>query len=166
MYTLSNPQTLTLLGGSGSADEILNSYIESVGGRDRILNDGFEDVEKEKKPRGKKRGRASTATATPDNKTNGKKARKESSHPASSTPPASKTKVAWTPPTGSWEDDVREISACEGTDGEINVYLTWNSGHRTQHSLEQIYKRCPQKVSIPNQEAAKLLRKSPDVEVL
>jgi hypothetical protein len=27
------------------------------------------------------------------------------------------------------------------------VYLTWESGHRSQHSLAQVYKRCPQRVS-------------------
>jgi chromobox protein 1 len=77
---------------------------------------------------------------------NGKKARKHTNHPASTTPPASLEKAAFKPPTGSWEDDVEGIDACEGTDGNVMVFLQWASGHKTQHPLEQVYKRCPQKV--------------------
>jgi hypothetical protein len=50
------------------------------------------------------------------------------------------------PPAGSWEGEVRNIYACEGIDGKVKVYLTWKRGQKTQHSLDQVYKRCPQKV--------------------
>jgi len=26
------------------------------------------------------------------------------------------------------------------------VFLSWANGHKTQHPLEQVYKRCPQKM--------------------
>jgi len=129
---------------SPSAEEILNKYLKSVGGREAILG---EDAQK-KEPKIKKRGRTSTATSTPDNKPNGKKPRKNITHPASTTPPASLEKAAFKPPTGSWEDEVQGIDACEGTDGNVMVFLQWASGHKTQHPLEQVYKRCPQKVYV------------------
>ncbi len=115
--------------------------MEGVGGREAIL--GVSDRDRE--PKSKKRGRAAT-TSVPDPVSNGKKARKHTNHPASTTPPASLEKAAFKPPTGSWEDDVEGIDACEGTDGNVMVFLQWASGHKTQHPLEQVYKRCPQKV--------------------
>ena len=133
---------LMVLTFSPSAEEILNRYLKGVGGREAILGD---DSQK-KELKGKKRGRAATATSTPDSKPNGKKSRKNAPHPASTTPPASLEKAAFKPPTGSWEDEVQGIDACEGTDGNVMVFLQWASGHKTQHPLEQVYKRCPQKV--------------------
>jgi chromobox protein 1 len=129
----------------GSAEEILNKYLKSVGGREAIL--GGEDAKK-KELKGKKRARAPTATSTPDSKPNSKKPRKNAPHPASTTPPASLKNAEFVPPTGSWEDAVQGIDACEGTDGNVMVFLQWASGHKTQHPLEQVYKRCPQKVCI------------------
>jgi chromobox protein 1 len=96
------------------------------------------------KKRGKKRARASTTTESAE-KPNGRKSRK-SSHPASSTPPASLANVPFKPPTGSWEAEVQGIDACEGTDGQVMVFLSWPGGYKTQHPLDQVYKRCPQKV--------------------
>jgi len=29
----------------------------------------------------------------------------------------------------------------------VQVYLTWNDGHKTCHPKEMVYKRCPQRVS-------------------
>jgi len=136
---------LRIFSYSPSAEEILNAYLKSVGGREAILGG---DAQK-KEPKTKKRGRAATATSTPDNKPNGKKPRKNAPHPASTTPPASLEKAAFKPPTGSWEDEVQGIDACEGTDGNVMVFLQWASGHKTQHPLEQVYKRCPQKVRDP-----------------
>jgi chromobox protein 1 len=94
------------------------------------------------KQRGRKRGRASTVTETPKN---GKRSR-TSPHPASTSPPASLSERKFQPPTGSWEDAVQNIDACEDHEGNIFVFLTWEGGHKTQHPLEQVYKRCPYKV--------------------
>lgn len=50
------------------------------------------------------------------------------------------------PPTGSWEEDILDIDACEESDRTVKVYLTWKGGQKTQHTLDQVYKRCPQMV--------------------
>lgn len=118
-----------------SATDIMNEYLESVGGRDFVMNGGS------KKDNSKKRGRPS---GTPIATTNGKK-RKSAPHPKDGSPPAG-IKKDFKPPTGSWEEDVRGIDACEGLNGEVMVFLSWSNGHKTQHPLEQVYKRCPQKM--------------------
>jgi len=135
----------------GSASAILKAYCDSLGGWEKIMTKGEtpgvkeEDQGVEKK---KKRGRPSMkGTGTPDGRTaNGKRSKKTEPHPATATPPASLNKVAFKPPTGSWEDDVQSIDACEGTDGKVMVFLHWVNGHRTQHPLYVVYKRCPQKM--------------------
>ena len=56
------------------------------------------------------------------------------------------TEVGFRPPTGSWEDEIVKIEAMHEVAGSIVVYLIWRGGQKTQHSLDQVYKRCPQKV--------------------
>ena len=102
----------------------------------------WEDKRGEKK--GKKRGRASTGTDAANGST---KKTKKNGHPAASTPPASAKAAEFKPPTGSWEEDVVGIDACEGPEGAIVVYLTWKGGQKSQHPTAQVYKRCPQRVS-------------------
>ncbi|KAJ6442134.1 chromo domain-containing protein [Purpureocillium lavendulum] len=119
-----------------SAAEILEDYFTSIGGRDNI----FEETEKA--ARGKKRGRASTGTTTAT-----KRSRKNGAgaHPAASTPPASAKK--WSPPAGSWEDEIESIDACEDEgNGRLIVYLIWKNGNKTKHETSVIYKKCPQKM--------------------
>ncbi|KAL3956463.1 hypothetical protein ACCO45_009309 [Purpureocillium lilacinum] len=119
-----------------SASEILEEYLRSIGGRDSI----FEETEKA--ARGKKRGRASTGTTTAT-----KRSRKNgaAAHPADSTPPASSKK--WSPPAGSWEDEIESIDACEDEgNGKLVVYLIWKNGRKTKHETSVIYKKCPQKM--------------------
>jgi chromobox protein 1 len=123
-----------------TASKILNEYLESVGGREAILAAWKEKKESAKK--GKKRSRASTGTEA----TNGTKRGRKNGHPKDTSPPASASKADWKPPTGNWEDLVTGIDACEGNDNNVVVYLTWKGGHKTQHPLAQVYKRCPQKV--------------------
>ncbi len=114
----------------------MNEYLESVGGRDFITNGGI-------KKDNKKRGRPSSGT--PTSTANGSKKRKSEPHPKDTSPPLG-MKKDFKPPTGSWEEDVQGIDACEGSDGKVMVFLSWANGHKTQHPLEQVYKRCPQKV--------------------
>jgi chromo shadow domain-containing protein len=67
---------------------------------------------------------------------------------ANGSPPASGTANAWKPPSGSWEDEIETIDACEDEEsGKLIVYLNWKAGHKTKHTTDVIYKRCPQKVS-------------------
>jgi Chromo shadow domain len=60
-------------------------------------------------------------------------------------PPATKK---WTPPSGSWENLIDQIDACEEEgSGKLVVYLGWKNGQKTKHDTSVIYKKCPQKVS-------------------
>ncbi|KAK2627153.1 hypothetical protein QTJ16_003119 [Diplocarpon rosae] len=125
-----------------TAEEALGEYLETVGGKERILA-LWEEKKAEAGKKSKKRARANADDA---DKGSSKKGRKSKSHPAESTPPVSFSKAEFKPPTGSWEEAVVAIDACEGTDNNVVVYLTWKSGHKTQHPLAQVYKRCPQKM--------------------
>ena len=130
-----------------TAPKILDEYLAKVGGKDLILAQWAE----KKAGKGKKRGRSSTGNGTTSgaNGTVAKKGRKNANHPASATPPAGVREAGFKPPTGSWEEDVVAIDACEGSAGTVVVYLTWKGGQKTQHPLNQVYKRCPQKVMDP-----------------
>lgn len=126
-----------------SASKLLNEYLKSVGGKDLILADWAEKKAlAESTKKGKKRGRSSTCSVN----NSVKRTRKSIKHPASTSPPASAIAAKFEPPSGSWEEDVIAIDACEGTLGNVIVYLTWKGGHKSQHPLPQIYKRCPQKM--------------------
>ncbi|KAH8160251.1 hypothetical protein CIB48_g8004 [Xylaria polymorpha] len=117
-----------------NAAVVLDEYLESVGGRDKILDEAQTALKT------KKRGRPSAGTST-----NGTKRRRNDSHPASATPPASTR--GWKPPQGSWEDLVESIDACHDENtGKLTVYLTWKDGQKTQHDTKVIYSRCPQKM--------------------
>lgn len=118
-----------------TADEILTEYYRSIGGRDAAFD------ESAKAAKGKKRGRQAAGAQ----KAGAKRSRKNDTHPAAATPPATKK---WTPPSGSWEDDIESIEACEeeGSNGKLVVYLNWKNGQKTKHDTTVIYKKCPQKV--------------------
>ncbi|KAI1446118.1 hypothetical protein F5Y02DRAFT_417414 [Annulohypoxylon stygium] len=117
-----------------NASDVLEEYLKSVGGREKIL----EDVKAALKT--KKRGRPSAGTPT-----NGTKRRRNGEHPDSATPPASGK--AWKVPVGSWEDEVDSIDACHDENtGKLIVYLTWKNGQKTQHDTKVVYQRCPQKM--------------------
>ncbi|KAH8171158.1 chromo shadow domain-containing protein [Sarocladium implicatum] len=116
------------------APEVLDAYLESVGGREAVLDQST------KATKGKKRGRqpGSGAGAAAKRARNG-------AHPADSPAPATAKK--FTPPPGSWEDLVENIEASqdEGT-GKLMVYLTWKSGHKTRHETNIVHKKLPQKM--------------------
>ncbi|PNY23343.1 Chromatin-associated protein swi6 [Tolypocladium capitatum] len=111
-----------------SASEILNTYFSRIGGRDKIFE------ESGKAARSKKRSMTSSgAPAT-------KRTRKNGTHPADSTPPATLKK--WSPPAGSWEDEIESIDACEDEgSGKLVVYLIWKNGRKTKHETSVIYKK-------------------------
>lgn len=117
-----------------TADEILEEYYKTIGGREAAF------AESEKAARGKKRGRQSTGAQGAGTK----RSRKSAAHPKDTSPPATKK---WTPPSGSWEDEIDKIDACEEEgSGKLVVYLNWKNGHKTKHETAIIYKKCPQKV--------------------
>ncbi|KAK8100670.1 chromo domain-containing protein [Apiospora kogelbergensis] len=125
-----------------NASLILREYLESVGGRQQILDETETAVSQQSaKKRGRPAGSASGGTPA-----NGKRT-KRGSHPASQTPPASVSSKEWKPPAGSWEDDISYVDAChDETTGKLVVYLTWRNGHKTQHDLKVVYSRCPQQM--------------------
>ncbi|POS86254.1 hypothetical protein EPUL_000904 [Erysiphe pulchra] len=126
-----------------SASKMLNEYLASVGGKDLILADWAEKKAlAQSSKKGKKRGRRSGGKGAAGQK----RRRTSDSHPAHTSPPASAKITRFKPPTGSWEEEVTAIDACEGTQGNMVVFLTWKGGHKSQHPLDQIYKRCPQKM--------------------
>ncbi|PHH74962.1 hypothetical protein CDD82_4647 [Ophiocordyceps australis] len=136
-----------------SASEILEAYLESIGGRDSI----FEETEKA--VRSKKRSRASGG-ATP---ASAKRSRKNGTHPSEMTPPATSKK--WSPPAGSWEDEIETIDACEAEgNGKLVVYLIWKNGRKTRHDTSIIYKKCPQKMLQFYERHVKIIRDEKAVE--
>ncbi|CAG9943824.1 unnamed protein product [Clonostachys rosea f. rosea IK726] len=115
------------------ATEVLQEYFAGVGGRQAILD-------QTEKAKAKKRGRTGS-----DQPAGTKRQRKNGVHPADTEPPATKKK--WQPPSGSWEDDIENIDACEEEGGgKLVVYLNWKNGQKTKHETSVIYKKCPQKM--------------------
>jgi chromobox protein 1 len=124
-----------------TATELVEDYYNRIGGRDFVHDEAAKELEKLKAGPPRKRGRASTSSAAAPK---GKKV-KADKHPANTTPPASLKDFK--PPTGSWEDEIKAIDGVEErADGNMVVYVTWRSGHKTEHPLERVYRRCPQKV--------------------
>ncbi|KAK3181711.1 hypothetical protein K4F52_006927 [Lecanicillium sp. MT-2017a] len=135
-----------------SASEVLDEYFAQIGGRDNIYK------QTETAARGKKRGRPAsngTAAAAPT-----KRSRKNATHPAETTPPATAKK--WSPPAGSWEDHIENIDASrdEGT-GRLMVYLVWKNGQKTKHDTSVIYKKCPQKMLQYYERHVKIIQEEP-----
>jgi hypothetical protein len=121
-----------------SASEILEEYFAKIGGREKI----FEQTEKASKTKKRRR----TTNGTPSTTSTAKRSRRSAAHPADTTPPATAKK--WSPPAGSWEDEIETIDACEEEgSGKLVVYLIWKNGNKTKHDTQIIYKKCPQKVS-------------------
>ncbi|KAF2205347.1 hypothetical protein GQ43DRAFT_437069 [Delitschia confertaspora ATCC 74209] len=110
------------------AVEVLKEYFDSIGGRPEPGQ-----------PKSKKRSRKSRG------------AESESATPAQATKRAKREKE-WSPPPGSWENDVTEIETVDERlneeTGEMSRwgYVSWRNGNHTQHPLEIIYRKCPQKM--------------------
>ncbi|KAF4777219.1 chromo domain-containing protein [Colletotrichum scovillei] len=142
------------------ASEILEEYLKKLGGREALF------VEKTKAKTTKKRGRPSASSSTPPASS---KRGKRNGHPAESTPPASVKEAkakAWTLPSGSWEDDVESIDACEDEEsGSIIIYLNWRNGQKTKHPKEVVYKRCPQKMLQFYEKHIRIIKAGPDADL-
>ncbi|RKU49321.1 hypothetical protein DL546_009842 [Coniochaeta pulveracea] len=136
------------------ASEILKEYYESVGGKEKILEESKSALKT------KKRGRPAS-DSTPSSTT--KKSRKNGDHPSNTSPPATAKRAEWKPPGGSWEDEVADLDACEDEDtGKLMVYLTWKNGQKTQHETSVIYKRCPQKMLQFYERHVRIIKKTDD----
>ncbi|KAK7417392.1 hypothetical protein QQZ08_011644 [Neonectria magnoliae] len=119
-----------------TAEDILNAYYEEIGGREVI----FEETEKASKSKKRRRAANGTPSST-------KRSRRNGAHPSETTPPVTTKK--WSPPAGSWEDEIETIDACEDEgSGKLIVYLIWKNGQKTKHDTAVIYKKCPQKAQM------------------
>ncbi|KAF9876244.1 chromo domain-containing protein [Colletotrichum karsti] len=138
------------------AAEILEEYLRTIGGREAL----FEQKSQAKAT--KKRGRPATSTPPA-----GKRSRRNG-HPADSTPPASATAAkgkAWTLPSGSWEDEVESIDACQDEQtGALVIYLNWANGQKTKHPTEVVYKRCPQKMLRFYEKHIRIVKSEPEAD--
>ncbi|KZL81814.1 chromo domain-containing protein [Colletotrichum incanum] len=139
------------------ASEILEEYLRKLGGREALFE------EKSKAKTTKKRGRPSGSSSTPPATS---KKSKRNGHPAESTPSASVKEAkskAWTLPSGSWEEEVESIDACEDEEsGSLIIYLNWRNGQKTKHSKEVVYKRCPQKMLQFYERHIRIIKAGPD----
>lgn len=103
---------------------MLNEYFEEIGGRPEV---------KGKKRKGRKSAVGSEGPIPASNK----RMRKEKE---------------WSPPPGSWEVEVDHVEtveeALEPATGKKAryAYLVWKNQKKTQHPLEHVYQKCPQKV--------------------
>ncbi|KAK4081906.1 hypothetical protein Purlil1_11498 [Purpureocillium lilacinum] len=53
----------------------------------------------------------------------------------------------WSPPAGSWEDDIESIAGLDEEDGgKRMVYLAWKNGRKTKHPTTVVHSKCPQKM--------------------
>ncbi|KAH6953686.1 hypothetical protein BKA56DRAFT_564165 [Ilyonectria sp. MPI-CAGE-AT-0026] len=116
-----------------SGDEILNEYFDTIGGRDKIFKES-DRAAKTKKGRQTTNGTFSTRP---------KRLQRNEAHVGDGTLLAKQCN----PPSGSWEDEIETIGACEEDDnGKLIVYLIWKNGQKTKHETQIIYKKCPQKM--------------------
>ena len=112
---------------------MVEEYFDSLGGREKVF---ASKGKKATTKRGRKSDIASAST---------KKAKTEKKSQSRSVTPK-QNEEKFTPPSGSWEDEIKAVDAAEGAEGQVQVYLTWRNGQKTQHPLETCYKRCPQKM--------------------
>ncbi|KAL6361705.1 hypothetical protein LRP88_05180 [Fusarium phalaenopsidis] len=139
-----------------SASEILEEYFTKIGGREKI----FEQTEKASKTKKRRR----TTNGTPSTTSTAKRSRRSAAHPADTTPPATAKK--WSPPAGSWEDEIETIDACEEEgSGKLVVYLIWKNGNKTKHDTQIIYKKCPQKMLQFYERHVKIIREEQKAQV-
>jgi hypothetical protein len=114
--------------------------LDKLGGREKL----FEETETASKT--KKRRRATNGGTPSTTASTTKRSRRGDAHPANTTPPA--TSKPWSPPAGSWEDEIESIELEEDENiGKIIVYLRWKNGKKTKHDTDVVYRKCPQKAS-------------------
>ncbi|KAF8540287.1 hypothetical protein BDD12DRAFT_833952 [Trichophaea hybrida] len=124
----------------GGSDDILQQYYESIGGR---------PVQKSPKGSTRKRGRPSAggASATPAKST--KKPRTSiaaQSGGSTAMSPEEPKEAKWKPPAGNWEEAIAAIDTIEKTEQGLVCYVQWENGKKSQHDINVVYKKCPQRM--------------------
>jgi len=124
---------------SGATD-LLAEYHKKIGGKPMISDASSTS---------KKRKQSNTLTVN--------QARKRGANKDDADTPTTKRKIkgaapAWEPPTGLWEEDVVSVESVEQVPdpktGELVLmgYVVWKDDRKTQHGLQHLYKKCPQKM--------------------
>ncbi|KAJ6436619.1 chromobox protein 1 [Purpureocillium lavendulum] len=104
----------------------LEEYFDQVGGREKIWKESEITTSRKKIARGP-RSNFSTAGKT-------------SNMPST-------TAAEWTPPAGSWEDEIDSITGFDDENGgKLTVYLAWKNGKKTRHTTTVVHSKCPQKM--------------------
>lgn len=121
-----------------SGDEILNEYFDTIGGRHKIFEESDRAIKTKRR----------IPTTNGGFGTRPKRLRRNEAQVTDET--LLGTAKKWSPPSGSWEDEIEMIDAGEeDNDGHLIVFLTWKNGQKTKHGTDVIYKKCPQKVVHP-----------------
>lgn len=130
-----------LMGGS---DEIMQTYFQKIGGRP-------EPKSPEIRGSARKRARTSAASTLTPARSASKKTRvsnlsltlgDEVDEEFSLTTSGSN----WKPPSGSWEEHIANIDTIEKSTKGLVCFVHWSNGNKSQHDLNVIYKKCPQKM--------------------
>ncbi|TGZ78237.1 chromo domain-like protein [Ascodesmis nigricans] len=122
------------------AQEAVEDYFAEIGGRPQPVTPAKSS---------NKRNRISTVGASSDNtpapKSVNKRARKSIAGGGDDMDIDDKK---WTPPnTKSWEEDVIAIDTIEkNNDGQLVCFVQWKDGKKSQHPIQDIYKKCPQRM--------------------
>ncbi|KAI9681847.1 MAG: hypothetical protein M1829_000592 [Trizodia sp. TS-e1964] len=118
------------------AIDILHEYYSRIGGR---------PTQPKKSRSSIKRGRDSLA-GTPQTVDKESKKSKASAKKAYNSP-AAEGPTIWSPPSGSWEDEINGVDTIENDlkDG-LQVYLHWKNGRKTRHPIDKVYLKCPQRM--------------------
>lgn len=121
---------------SDGAQEILEAYYTTIGGKPTL------------KAKGK---RTRDSTGTPQTQSSGKGSKRikqvDTNMEDARSTPETDTKGNWKPPAGSWEDDIHCVDTIEMDKNDLYVYLQWNNGRKTRHQTREVYKKCPMRVS-------------------
>ncbi|KAJ6439188.1 NACHT domain-containing protein [Purpureocillium lavendulum] len=113
--------------GQVTVDFFLSKYFDQVGGREKI----WKELD-----RATSRKRLGKGPMSSDSSMTGK----------TNNAPLT-TAAEWTPPAGSWEDEIDSITGFDDENGgKLTVYLAWKNGKKTQHPTAVVYGKCPQKM--------------------
>ncbi|KAI5455700.1 hypothetical protein BGZ63DRAFT_136055 [Mariannaea sp. PMI_226] len=138
-YVLSTPArcciSQRLIFFSISGNHMLEKYYDGFGGRAAI-------IEQSKKAAHLRRQTPLSRTLPAQPPSCSKGGKKHLTDEVSSAAPKH-----WSPPSGSWEDEMVTINACDvGSNGKLVIYLAWENGAKTKHDAQTIYGKCPQKM--------------------
>ncbi|PWI65116.1 hypothetical protein PCL_07415 [Purpureocillium lilacinum] len=115
---------------------VLHDYFYQKGGREGLLQKKPQRTAMEKLRGRKPRGRDHRG-GEPGGEVS---ARRKDKRPSTNA-------KAWSPPAGSWEDEIESITGFDEEDGgKRRVYITWKNGEKTKHPTDVAHTKFPQKM--------------------